>query len=377
MTYLSQEWGIEKCNFFIYPDEKAHSVTTGLLLPNYNKKGGLNSKIKLNFADVQVPQGRFDNFRDFEATFEQRNADAGVPNMLLEHAAKDIWQMIHHGSQDNLFINNFDKQDEPNISDFAPNDDRTFGEAFELQLPVDYPKKLSDLTTVLLALNPGLPFDVAGQIARLILNHPEALNGSNNYNLVDHNHLPDNGYNNVSSGFRNKEIFSPFNSSSSDASFKEKSKISTSDDNYSNAMNILSSYFANLFSDVSDYTFDVLQGNKQPKDVKLAAKDAIYGLQIYLELRKKLPNLDDYLIDDSITSTALQFNEVMNSTNVSIFLQNKVFSQGQYFAAMMEMIFPLLIGKNKNIERTIQAIMHTYLKAPKCKLDENGFAKVK
>lgn len=22
MTYLSQEWGIEKCNFFIYPDEK-------------------------------------------------------------------------------------------------------------------------------------------------------------------------------------------------------------------------------------------------------------------------------------------------------------------------------------------------------------------
>lgn len=38
MTYLSQEWGIEKCNFFIYPDEKNHSVAVGLLLPNYNKK---------------------------------------------------------------------------------------------------------------------------------------------------------------------------------------------------------------------------------------------------------------------------------------------------------------------------------------------------
>lgn len=142
-------------------------------------------------------------------------------------------------------------------------------------------------------------------------------------------------------------------------------------------MNILSSYFANLFSNVSDYTFDVLQGNKQPKDVKLAAEDAIYGLQIYLELRKTLPNLDSYLVDDSIMSTALQFNAVMNSTNVPIFLQNKVFNQGQYFAAMMEMIFPLLIGKSKNVERTIQVLMHTHLKAPKCKLDENGFAKVK
>lgn len=273
------------------------------------KKGGLNSKIKLNFADIQVPQGRFNNFQDFEAAFEQRNADAGVPDMLLERAAKDIWQMMHHSGQGNLFADKFDKQDEMNISDFDPNDYRTFDGEFELQLPVDYPKKLSDLITVLLALNPGLPFDVAGQIARLILDHPEALNGSNNYNLVDHNHLPDNGYNNVSSGFRNKEIFSPFNSSSSDASFKEKSKISANDDNYSNAMNILSSYFANLFSDVSDYTLDVLQGNKQSKDVKLAAEDAIYGLQIYLELRKKLPNLDNYLMDDLIMSTALQFNE--------------------------------------------------------------------
>ena len=69
--------------------------------------------------------------------------------------------------------------------------------------------------------------------------------------------------------------------------------------------------------------------------------------------------------------------EVMNSTNVSNFLQDEVFNRGQYFAAMMEMIFPLLIGKSKNIEQTIQAVMHTHLKAPKCKLDENGFAKVK
>lgn len=198
MTYLSQEWGIEKSNFFIYPDEKDHSIATGLLLPNQNKQGGLNSKIKLNFADVQVPQGRFDNFQDFEAAFEQRNADAGVPNMLLKRTAKDIWQTMHPSKQDNLFANKFDKQNETDISDFDPNDDQTFGEAFELQLPVDYPKKLSELITVLLALNPGLPFDVAGQIARLILDHPEALNGSNNYNPVDHNHLFDSPYNNVS-----------------------------------------------------------------------------------------------------------------------------------------------------------------------------------
>lgn len=155
------------------------------------------------------------------------------------------------------------------------------------------------------------------------------------------------------------------------------SLVNDADDDYAGLINILSSYYHNLFTVISDYTIAVLSDNIQPKDIKHVTEDALYALQFYLKLKQKFPELEGYILSDGILSTAEQLVEVMDATDVKQYWQNKVEDRGPYYMAMIELVFPLLTGKDKNVQRTIKAIINSHFDAPKCQLTTDGFAKIK
>lgn len=155
------------------------------------------------------------------------------------------------------------------------------------------------------------------------------------------------------------------------------SLINDADDNYAGLINILSSYYHNLFTVISDYTVAILSAGIQPKDVKHVTEDALYALQFYLKLKQKLPELESYILGDDILSTAEQLVEVMDTTGVNQYWQNAVENRGPYYMAMIGLVFPLLTGMDKNVQRTIKAIINSHFDAPKCQLTTDGFAKIK
>lgn len=155
------------------------------------------------------------------------------------------------------------------------------------------------------------------------------------------------------------------------------SLINDADDNYAGLINILSSYYHNLFTVISDYTVAILSAGIQPKDVKHVTEDALYALQFYLKLKQKLPELESYILGDDILSTAEQLVEVMDATGVNQYWQNAVENRGPYYMAMIGLVFPLLTGMDKNVQRTIKAIINSHFDAPKCQLTTDGFAKIK
>lgn len=115
----------------------------------------------------------------------------------------------------------------------------------------------------------------------------------------------------------------------------------------------------------------------QPKDVKHVTEDALYALQFYLKLKQKIPELESYVLGDDILSTAEQLVEVMDATDVNQYWQNKVEDCGPHYMAIIGLVFPLLTGMDKNVQRTIKAIINSHFDAPKCQLTTDGFAKIK
>lgn len=155
------------------------------------------------------------------------------------------------------------------------------------------------------------------------------------------------------------------------------SLINDADDDYAGLINILSSYYHNLFTVISDYTVAILSAGIQPKDVKHVTEDALYALQFYLKLKQKLPELESYILGDDILSTAEQLVEIMDATDVNQYWQNEIEDRGPYYMAMIGLVFPLLTGMDKNVQRTIKAIINSHFDAPKCQLTTDGFAKIK
>ena len=50
----------------------------------------------------------------------------------------------------------------------------------------------------------------------------------------------------------------------------------------------------------------------------------LYALQFYLKLKQKLLELESYILDDGILSTAEGLVDIMDTANVNQYWQNKV-----------------------------------------------------
>ena len=274
------------------PNSKDQAITFGLFLPNQQKEDGLKADINVNFASFKNPEGDFDNYKEFEKAFIEKNKDVKIPNITLKDVAKYAWSSMWENDENDRF---------------------------------------SD--------------DDMGDDANEILSDDQL--GIDDYTAAD-----------------NEENIS-------------NSLINDADDNYAGLINILSSYYHNLFTVISDYTVAILSAGIQPKDVKHVTEDALYALQFYLKLKQKLPELESYILGDDILSTAEQLVEVMDATGVNQYWQNAVENRGPYYMAMIGLVFPLLTGMDKNVQRTIKAIINSHFDAPKCQLTTDGFAKIK
>lgn len=292
LTKLEEDTGIKKSNFYVLPNSKDQAITFGLFLPNQQKEDGLKADINVNFASFKNPEGDFDNYKEFEKAFIEKNKDVKIPNITLKDVAKYAWSSMREDDENNRF------------SDGDIGDDAN--------------KILSD-----------------DQL------------GIDDYTAAD-----------------NEENIS-------------NSLINDADDDYAGLINILSSYYHNLFTVISDYTVAILSAGIQPKDVKHVTEDALYALQFYLKLKQKLPELESYILGDDILSTAEQLVEIMDATDVNQYWQNEVEDRGPYYMAMIGLVFPLLTGMDKNVQRTIKAIINSHFDAPKCQLTTDGFAKIK
>ena len=292
LTRLEEDTGIKKSNFYVLPNSKDQAITFGLFLPNQQKEDGLKADINVNFASFKNPEGDFDNYKEFEKAFIEKNKDVKIPNITLKDVAKYAWSSMLEDDENNRF------------SDGDIGDD-----------------------------------------ANEILSDDQL--GIDDYTADD-----------------NEENIS-------------NSLINDADDDYAGLINILSSYYHNLFTVISDYTVAILSAGIQPKDVKHVTEDALYALQFYLKLKQKLPELESYVLGDDILSTAEQLVEIMDATDVNQYWQNEVENRGPYYMAMIGLVFPLLTGMDKNVQRTIKAIINSHFDAPKCQLTTDGFAKIK
>ena len=292
LTKLEEDTGIKKSNFYVLPNSKDQAITFGLFLPNQQKEDGLKADIDVNFASFKNPEGDFDNYKEFEKAFIEKNKDVKIPNITLKDVAKYAWSSMREDDENDRF------------SDGDIGDD-----------------------------------------ANEILSDDQL--GIDDYTTAD-----------------NEENIS-------------NSLINDADDDYAGLINILSSYYHNLFTVISDYTVAILSAGIQPKDVKHVTEDALYALQFYLKLKQKLPELESYILGDDILSTAEQLVEVMDATGVNQYWQNAVEDRGPYYMAMIGLVFPLLTGMDKNLQRTIKAIINSHFDAPKCQLTTDGFAKIK
>ena len=292
LTKLEEDTGIKKSNFYVLPNSKDQAITFGLFLPNQQKEDGLKADINVNFASFKNPEGDFDNYKEFEKAFIEKNKDVKIPNITLKDVAKYAWSSMWEDDENDRF------------SDGDIGDD-----------------------------------------ANEILSDDQL--GIDDYIAAD-----------------NEENIS-------------NSLINDADDDYAGLINILSSYYHNLFTVISDYTVAILSAGIQPKDVKHVTEDALYALQFYLKLKQKLPELESYILGDDILSTAEQLVEIMDATDVNQYWQNEVEDRGPYYMAMIGLVFPLLTGKDKNVQRTIKAIINSHFDAPKCQLTTDGFAKIK
>lgn len=292
LTRLEEDTGIKKSNFYVLPNSKDQAITFGLFLPNQQKEDGLKADINVNFASFKNPEGDFDNYKEFEKAFIEKNKDVKIPNITLKDVAKYAWSSMREDDENNRF------------SDGDIGDD-----------------------------------------ANEILSDDQL--GIDDYTAAD-----------------NEENIS-------------NSLINDADDDYAGLINILSSYYHNLFTVISDYTVAILSAGIQPKDVKHVTEDALYALQFYLKLQQKLPELESYILGDDILSTAEQLVEIMDATDVNQYWQNEVEDRGPYYMAMIGLVFPLLTGTNKDVQRMIKAIINSHFDAPKCQLTTDGFAKIK
>lgn len=292
LTKLEEDTGIKKSNFYVLPNSKDQAITFGLFLPNQQKEDGLKADINVNFASFKNPEGDFDNYKEFEKAFIEKNKDVKIPNITLKDVAKYAWSSMWENDENDRF---------------------------------------SD--------------DDMGDDANEILSDDQL--GIDDYTAAD-----------------NEENIS-------------NSLINDADDDYAGLINILSSYYHNLFTVISDYTVAILSAGIQPKDIKHVTEDVLYALQFYLKLKQKLPELESYILGDDILSTAEQLVEVMDTTGVNQYWQNAVENRGPYYMAMIGLVFPLLTGMDKNVQRTIKAIINSHFDAPKCQLTTDGFAKIK
>lgn len=292
LTKLEEDTGIKKSNFYVLPNSKDQAITFGLFLPNQQKEDGLKADIDVNFASFKNPEGDFDNYKEFEKAFIEKNKDVKIPNITLKDVAKYAWLSMREDDENDRF------------SDGDIGDD-----------------------------------------ANEILSDDQL--GIDDYTAADNE----------------KNI--------------SNSLINDADDDYAGLINILSSYYHNLFTVISDYTVAILSAGIQPKDVKHVTEDALYALQFYLKLKQKLPELESYILGDDILSTAEQLVEIMDTTGVNQYWQNAVEDRGPYYMAMIGLVFPLLTGMDKNVQRTIKAIINSHFDAPKCQLTTDGFAKIK
>lgn len=330
LTKLEEDTGIKKSNFYVLPNSKDQAITFGLFLPNQQKEDGLKADINVNFTLFENPEGDFDNYEEFEKAFIEKNKDIKIPGMTLEDVAKRAWSSVQEDDENDKF------------SDDDMGDD---GVSFDIKLPEVFSDNPQELVDKILILNPILSTDIAKDIANEILFDDQL--GIDDYTVAD-----------------NGENISAL-------------LVNDADDDYAGLINILSSYYHNLFTVISDYTVAILSDDIQPEDIKHVTEDVLYALQFYLKLKQKIPELESYILGDDILSTAEQLVEVMDATDVNQYWQNKVEDRGPYYMAMIELVFPLLTGKDKNVQRTIKAIINSHFDAPKCQLTTDGFAKIK
>lgn len=330
LTKLEEDTGIKKSNFYVLPNSKDQAITFGLLLPNQQKEDGLKADINVNFASFENPEGDFDNYKEFEKAFVDKNKDAKIPGMTLKDIAKHVWSSMQEDDEDDTFSDNDMSDDEV---------------SFDAELPEIFSSDSQELIDKILKFNPilatGTTRDIIGKI---VFGHQL---GIDDYMVAD------------------------------DEENTFDSLVNDADDDYAGLINILSSYYHNLFTVISDYTVAILSDDIQPKDIKHVTEDVLYALQFYLKLKQKIPELESYVLGDDILSTAEQLVEIMDATDVNQYWQNKVENRGPYYMAMIELVFPLLTGKDKNVQRTIKAIINSHFDAPKCQLTTDGFAKIK
>lgn len=330
LTKLEEDTGIKKSNFYVLPNSEDQAITFGLFLPNQQKEDGLKADLNVNFASFEQPDGDFDNYKEFEKAFIEKNKDVKMPGMPLKDVAKHIWSSMPENNKSDIF------------SDDDMNDDEA---SFDVKLPEICSDDPQELVDEILAFNPVLSMGTAQEIVNEILFGDQL--GINDYVAT-----------------ANEENISD-------------SLVDDADDDHAGLLNILSSYYNNLFTVISNYTVAILSDDVQPKDIKHVTEDVLYALQFYLKLKQKLPELESYILDNGILSTAEQLVEIMDATNVNQYLQNKVENRGPYYMAMIGLVFPLLTGKDKNVQRTIKAIINSHFDTPKCQLTTDGFAKIK
>ena len=123
LTKLEEDTGLKKSNFYVLPDSKDQAITFGLFLPNQQKEDGLKTDINVNFASFKNPEGDFDNYKEFEKAFIEKNKDVKIPNITLKDVAKCAWSSMREDGKDYVFLNNHVVADnEENISDSLVND---------------------------------------------------------------------------------------------------------------------------------------------------------------------------------------------------------------------------------------------------------------
>lgn len=94
LTKLEEDTGIKKSNFYVLPNSKDQAITFGLFLPNQQKEDGLKADINVNFASFKNPEGDFDNYKEFEKAFIEKNKDVKIPNITLKDVAKYAWSSM-------------------------------------------------------------------------------------------------------------------------------------------------------------------------------------------------------------------------------------------------------------------------------------------
>ena len=198
------------------------------------------SDLNINFASFERPEGDFGNYKKFKTFFAEKNKNTRIPDTSLNDMAKHAWSAM--------------QEDDENVS-FSDDDISDDEISFNVKLPELCPNDPQESVDEILALNPILFIDATEDIADEILFGDQLR--IDDYSAAD-----------------DEEVISDY-------------LVDDADDNYVGPINILSSYYTNLFTVISDYTVAISSDNVYPKDIKHATENVLYAL-ILFEIKTKI-----------------------------------------------------------------------------------------